>query len=160
MAGSCAPRAPQVGDALVLTGGIANEGAAILASEHRELLIARGVSPAVVDTAADWLREPGISILPAAKALNATGAVHAMHDPTEGGLITALYELARRQSRTTDRRDRDYDSASLQRDLRSARTGAAGAARLGRALGGAGTTGRSGCYGPALWLRDFLSAYR
>jgi hydrogenase expression/formation protein HypE len=84
----------QVGDALVLTRGIAIEGAAILASEHREPLIARGVSPAVVDTAADWLREPGISILPAAKALNATGAVHAMHDPTEGGLITALHELA------------------------------------------------------------------
>jgi hydrogenase expression/formation protein HypE len=83
-----------VGDALVLTGGIAIEGAAILANEHRELLLARGVSLAVVDTAADWLRHPGISIRPAAKALNATGAAHAMHDPTEGGLITALHELA------------------------------------------------------------------
>jgi hydrogenase maturation factor len=84
----------RVGDAVVLTGGIAIEGAAILASEHRELLLARGVSPEVVDTAADWLRRPGISIRPAAQALNATGAAHAMHDPTEGGLITALHELA------------------------------------------------------------------
>jgi hydrogenase maturation factor len=28
------------------------------------------------------------------RALNANGTVHAMHDPTEGGLITALHELA------------------------------------------------------------------
>jgi hydrogenase expression/formation protein HypE len=84
----------QIGDTLVLAGGIAIEGTAILAREHRERLIARGASAAMVDTAGDWLREPGISIVRAAKALNATGAVHAMHDPTEGGLITALHELA------------------------------------------------------------------
>jgi hydrogenase expression/formation protein HypE len=84
----------QIGDTLMLAGGIAIEGTAILAREHRERLIARGVSEAMVDTAGDWLREPGISIVRAAKALNATGAVHAMHDPTEGGVITALHELA------------------------------------------------------------------
>ncbi len=84
----------RVGDALVLAGGIAIEGSAILASEHGEGLRTRGVSPAVIETAASWRHDPGISILPAANALNATGAVHAMHDPTEGGLITALHELA------------------------------------------------------------------
>ncbi len=84
----------RVGDALVLAGGIAIEGSAILASEHPERLRARGVSQAVIETAASWRHDPGISILPAANALNATGAVHAMHDPTEGGLITALHELA------------------------------------------------------------------
>ena len=84
----------RVGDALVLAGGIAIEGSAILAGEHRERLRERGVAAAVLETAAGWRRDPGISIRPAATALNATGAVHAMHDPTEGGLITALHELA------------------------------------------------------------------
>ena len=84
----------RVGDSLVLAGGIAIEGSAILASEHSERLRVRGVSPALIETAASWRHDPGISILPAANALNATGVVHAMHDPTEGGLITALHELA------------------------------------------------------------------
>jgi hydrogenase expression/formation protein HypE len=84
----------RVGDALLLAGGIAIEGTAILAREHSQDLSERGVDGATIETAAAWLREPGISILPAARALHATGAVHAMHDPTEGGLVTALHELA------------------------------------------------------------------
>ena len=84
----------RVGDAILLAGGIAIEGAAILAREHAPALRARGVPEAVLEAAAGWLRSPGISVLPAARALNATGAVHAMHDPTEVGLITALHELA------------------------------------------------------------------
>jgi hydrogenase expression/formation protein HypE len=84
----------RVGDALVLAGGIAIEGSVILASEHEARLRQRGVPAAAIETAAAWARNPGISILPAATALNVTGAVHAMHDPTEGGLITALHELA------------------------------------------------------------------
>jgi len=84
----------RVGDAILLAGGIAIEGAAILAREHADALLAAGVDPAVIESAAGWLRAPGISVLPAARALNATGAVHAMHDPTEGGVITALHELA------------------------------------------------------------------
>lgn len=84
----------RIGDAVLLAGGIAIEGTAILAREHASLLRARGVPQAVIDAAAGWLRSPGISVLPAALALNATGAVHAMHDPTEGGLATALHELA------------------------------------------------------------------
>jgi hydrogenase maturation factor len=84
----------KVGDALVLAGGIAIEGTAILAREHSQELLARGVDQAVIETAAAWLCEPGISILPMARALNATCVAHAMHDPTEGGLVTALHELA------------------------------------------------------------------
>lgn len=82
------------GDAIVLAGGVAIEGTAILAREHSQALLERGVEPQVIEAAAAWLREPGISVLPAARILNATGAVHAMHDPTEGGVITALHELA------------------------------------------------------------------
>ena len=80
------------GDAVLLAGGIAIEGTAILATEHAAKLRERGVSDAVIGRAAAWLRNPGISVLPAARALR--GLVHAMHDPTEGGIATALHEIA------------------------------------------------------------------
>ena len=38
--------------------------------------------------------QPGISVLKEAITATESGAVHAMHDPTEGGLATALHELA------------------------------------------------------------------
>jgi hydrogenase maturation factor len=40
------------------------------------------------------LFEPGISVLREATAACDAVRVHAMHDPTEGGLATALYEMA------------------------------------------------------------------
>jgi len=82
------------GDAILLAGGIAMEGTAILAREHAPALRARGVPPAVIERAASWLEHPGISILPAARLLRETPSLHSMHDPTEGGLATALAELA------------------------------------------------------------------
>ncbi len=84
----------RVGDAILLAGALAIEGTALLSREHADALRASGVDAATVARAADWLRRPGISVLPAARAVQATGAVHAMHDPTEGGLVTALHELA------------------------------------------------------------------
>lgn len=84
----------RVGDVILLAGGIAIEGTAILAREHAAALRARGVEPTVIERASGWLHAPGISVLPAARAAHATGAAHAMHDPTEGGLMTALHELA------------------------------------------------------------------
>jgi hydrogenase maturation factor len=44
--------------------------------------------------AAGWIWQPGISVLPAARAVRSIAGVHAMHDPTEGGLATALHEVA------------------------------------------------------------------
>jgi hydrogenase maturation factor len=80
------------GDAVLLAGGIAIEGTAILAIEHAHALRERGVRDATIARAAAWLQNPGISVLPAARALR--GLVHAMHDPTEGGTATALHEVA------------------------------------------------------------------
>jgi len=82
------------GDALLLAGGIALEGTAILAREHADRLRESGVDAAVIERAAGWLHEPGISVLPAARILRESRALHALHDPTEGGLITALHEMA------------------------------------------------------------------
>ncbi len=84
----------QDGDSIIVTTGVAIEGTAILAREHADELQERGLDNTVVTTAAGYLDDPGISILPAARALSETNAVHSMHDVTEGGLITALREIA------------------------------------------------------------------
>jgi len=84
----------RVGDALVLTKGVPLEGAAILARERGAEALARGVSPATVERARAFLREPGLSVRREAEIACAVARPHAMHDPTEGGLATALRELA------------------------------------------------------------------
>ncbi len=82
------------GDAILLSKGIALEGASILARECQDLLRARGVSRAVCERARDFLHRPGISVQQDAAVALASVPVHAMHDPTEGGLATGLLEIA------------------------------------------------------------------
>lgn len=82
------------GDALLLTKGIAVEGASILANESESELLSRGVGADAIAAARRFLFEPGISVVADARIALATGAVQAMHDPTEGGLSGGLYELA------------------------------------------------------------------
>ncbi len=88
------PESAEIGDLLVLTQGIAIEGTAVLAREAPRQLRAAAVDPATIESAARMLDDPGISVVPAAKALRGLDAVHALHDPTEGGLATAARELA------------------------------------------------------------------
>jgi hydrogenase maturation factor len=82
------------GDALLLTKGVPLEGAAIIARERAAEAARRGVPADVVKRARDFLRDPGISVVPEARAACAAARVHAMHDPTEGGVATACWELA------------------------------------------------------------------
>lgn len=84
----------RVGDAIVLTKGVPLEGAAIIAREKGAELSARGVPASVLARARKLLREPGLSVLPEAEIACELATVHAMHDPTEGGVATALRELA------------------------------------------------------------------
>ena len=82
------------GDALLLTKGVPLEGAAILAREHGAEAERRGVGSDVIGRARDFLHRPGISVVPEARLACGSTRVHAMHDPTEGGLATACWELA------------------------------------------------------------------
>ncbi len=83
----------RVGDAVLLTKGIPIEAVSILARERGAEL--RGRYPArFVARCRRYLSDPGISVLREARIALACGGVHAMHDPTEGGLSAALYELA------------------------------------------------------------------
>jgi hydrogenase expression/formation protein HypE len=84
----------RVGDAVLLSKGIAVEGASILARECSRFLTERGISAAVQRRAREFLHRPGISVLRDARIALDTVSVHAMHDPTEGGLATGLLELA------------------------------------------------------------------
>ena len=83
-----------VGDQILLTRGVAIEGTAILARERSDRL-RELVDADLLARAKRFLIDPGISVVNAALAATNVGdAVHAMHDPTEGGLATGLFELA------------------------------------------------------------------
>lgn len=87
------PRGARPGDRILLSKGVPIEATAILARERSSHL--EGVlTEAEIHRAADFLFNPGISILEEARLALAAGRVSAMHDPTEGGLLTALWELA------------------------------------------------------------------
>lgn len=82
------------GDLLLLAGAVPVEGASIIAREKRTDLLAQGWDPARVEQAANYLYDPGISVLAPALAAARSGLVTAMHDPTEGGVVTGLREMA------------------------------------------------------------------
>ena len=84
----------KVGDALLLTKGLGIEATAILSRERSHQLTKQGVGADVLQRGREYLRNPGISILREARIACQTGDVHAMRDPTEGGVATALRELA------------------------------------------------------------------
>ena len=84
----------RVGDDVIITKGIAVEGAALIAREARDRLLQIGFDEGFIRRAADYLTDPGISIVRDARVATSAANVHAMHDPTEGGLATGLMEVA------------------------------------------------------------------
>ncbi len=83
----------RVGDVLILTKGIGIEATAIIARAREEQLREK-YDDLFLEQARHYLTHPGISVLKDAQTAIATGGVHAMHDVTEGGVATAVYELA------------------------------------------------------------------
>ena len=82
------------GDLILLSKGICIEGTSVIAREMESNLSARGVSQDLVERAQHFLFEPGIGVVEEARLACQAGGVHAMHDPTEGGLANGLHELA------------------------------------------------------------------
>ena len=83
----------RAGDAIILTKGIAVEGTALIAREMPDALA--GVMDAqALERCAGFLKSPGISVVRDARLALEAGRVHALHDPTEGGIATGLWELA------------------------------------------------------------------
>jgi len=88
-----AARSARADDVIVMTKGAGIEGTSIIARERRqEVFEAHGWE--FVARCLDFVRTPGLSVLPEARAAAGVVGVHAMHDPTEGGVATALHEMA------------------------------------------------------------------
>jgi hydrogenase maturation factor len=88
----------QPGDRLLLTKGVPVEGTALLAREFPARL-RPALSEAEIKEAAAYLFQPGISVVRDARIATRAGRVTAMHDPTEGGLASAVWELAEASGR-------------------------------------------------------------
>jgi len=82
------------GDVILLSKGICIEGTSVIAREKERDLSSRGVSRALVERARRFLFEPGMGVVEEARLACEAGGVHAMHDPTEGGLANGLHEVA------------------------------------------------------------------
>lgn len=83
----------KVGDAIILTKGIVIEGTSIIATEKERELLERGLDKQFIERCKQFIYDPGISVLKEAILANQNFEIHAMHDPTEGGLACGLFEL-------------------------------------------------------------------
>lgn len=81
----------KAGDKLMLTKSAGIEGTAILASD-REKQLRKSLSTQELTRAKSFYT--WISVVKEAIIAFRTGAVHAMHDPTEGGIAGAIHEMA------------------------------------------------------------------
>ena len=87
------PDGARPGDAIILTKRLAVEATSIMAREKAEEL-RRAFDEPFLQHCRYFLHEPGISVLHDAQIAMQAGGIHAMHDPTEGGVATALHEMA------------------------------------------------------------------
>ncbi len=83
----------RAGDAIIQVNPMALEGTTVLATTYRQRLETE-ISPELVSRAASLATTPGLSVVKPAMLALERFTVHAMHDPTEGGLATGLREMA------------------------------------------------------------------
>lgn len=88
------PKGAQPGDHILLTKCVPIEATAILAREFPEK-VSSVLNSKDIKIASNFLYHPGISVVKDAEITIKAGRVTAMHDPTEGGLYAALWELAK-----------------------------------------------------------------
>ena len=80
-------------DRLVLASGIAVEAVSIIARVRGGELLDI-FDDEFITRCQNFIHQPGISVVRAARIARQAARVRAMHDPTEGGLATALHEIA------------------------------------------------------------------
>jgi hydrogenase expression/formation protein HypE len=83
------------GDAMLLVKTAPIEGTALIALERADVLRERGYDEHFIRRCQGYLHEPGISVVRPALFAASMAQVHAMHDPTEGGVMTGLLEMGR-----------------------------------------------------------------
>ncbi len=80
------------GDQVLLTKGYPIEAVSIIAREAAGRL--GNPDPVFLQRCRAFLQTPGISVVRDARIALGAGTVTAMHDPTEGGIATGLWEIA------------------------------------------------------------------
>ena len=87
------PGGAQAGDLLVVSRPISIEGTALLAEELGDRL-APLVGTELLDRCRRLIDSPGLSVAPDARIAFDAADIHAMHDPTEGGIAMGAREIA------------------------------------------------------------------
>lgn len=87
------PQNGKPGDQILLWRSVAIEGTALLATKQQQLL-QKSLSMKKIKAMQNLLLKPGICIWPLVKKLVPCKGLVALHDITEGGIATALHELA------------------------------------------------------------------
>jgi len=81
------------GDDLIITKSAAIEATSLIAREKEDELQER-FPDELIERAREFLFDPGISVVRDASLLQGITEVHALHDPTEGGITTGIFEMA------------------------------------------------------------------
>jgi hydrogenase expression/formation protein HypE len=82
------------GDLLYMTKAVAIEATSIIAREKKDQIVSR-FGMKFYMRCLDYLDDPGISVVGDAEIARKAAKVSGMHDPTEGGILTGAYEMAR-----------------------------------------------------------------
>jgi len=86
------------GDVVIMTKTAAIEGTAILSTDFAEELRRRGVGEDVIISGREYLKN--VSVVKEALLLAENGLATSMHDPTEGGVVGGLAEMAYASGKT------------------------------------------------------------
>ncbi len=81
------------GDALILTKGIFIEGTCIIGRDKQNELLKHNYDDSFIERCKNYLYKPGISVYKEALLANEHFQINAIHDPTEGGIYTAIAEM-------------------------------------------------------------------
>lgn len=88
------------GDYIIMTKTAGVEGTSILASDFSDVLISKGVPIGIIESSKNFVKR--ISVIKEALALSENKLASSMHDPTEGGLIGGLTEVAYASNKTIE----------------------------------------------------------
>ncbi len=88
------------GDVVLMTKVAAVEGTAILSTDFRDVLLSKGVPPDVLERGSEFIKL--VSVVREALTLANAGLATSMHDPTEGGLLGGLTEIAYASRKTIE----------------------------------------------------------
>ncbi len=90
----------RAGDVIVMTKTAAVEGTAILSTDFAEELMARGVPYETIKRGTEFIKK--ISVVKEALVLAENKYATSMHDPTEGGVLGGLLEIAYASNKTLE----------------------------------------------------------